>query len=559
MTHSTAQGDGHALRLALGGVLGVIAIYLVAVALGWPQAGTAMIVGGHAEATDAHLATDAAGPHAGEAQHHAVALHPADPANHAAEAHGAEHAVGHAKPTPPNAATVIPFCLLLGAIAVFPLVHRIEHWWESNLHRFYVAAGLGLLTLLYYLAVHPHPVDRHFLGHAVVSPVAGGLSFGVAWTILQNAIFNEYIPFIVLLFALYSICGGIRIEGDLQAHPLTNTAFIGVGALLASFIGTTGAAMLLIRPLLETNAERKRVAHTVVFFIFAVCNCGGCLLPIGDPPLFLGYLAGVDFLWTMGQLWPQWLFVNVALLVVYYVWDRFFAYPHEAKIDVLQDELRTRKMRFSGLAVNAPCLLGVILAVALLDPGKTFPGTDWHPWLYLREIVQLGLVALSLGLGSAAVRKANNFNFAAIIEVAALFVGIFVCMQPALQILDVRGATLGLSSSTHFFWATGSLSAVLDNAPTYLVFFKTAQALTGQAGEAAAAAAHAGVQIDLLRAVSLGAVFMGAMTYIGNGPNFMVKAIAEKSGVKMPSFFGYMAYSFGVLLPILVVMQWLLL
>jgi Na+/H+ antiporter NhaD/arsenite permease-like protein len=358
----------------------------------------------------------------------------------------------------------------------------------------------------------------------------------------------------MLLFSLYTISGGIRIEGDLRAHPLTNTLFIGAGGLLASFIGTTGAAMLLVRPLLETNRERKRVCHTVIFFTFVVCNTGGCLLPIGDPPLFLGYLRGVPFLWTFA-LWPDWLFVNGILLAVYYVWDHFWYYPHEELRDIARDETQVRGLRFQGIWPNALLLLGVVLSVALLDPSKKLPGTDWRPWAYLREIAQLGLVALSLIWGSKLVRRANNFNYHAIIEVAALFFGIFICMQAPLQILHVRGPDLPLHSPMHFFWATGSLSSVLDNAPTYVVFFETANALPAAPGVNVVA----GVAEPLLIAVSLGAVFMGAMTYIGNGPNFMVKAIAEKSGVRMPSFFGYMLYSCTILLPVFLLHMWIFL
>ncbi|MBX3414356.1 MAG: sodium:proton antiporter [Pirellulales bacterium] len=530
---SPASAASSSLPVILGIAIALV-IYGGALLFQWPQTATEMING----------------------RHHAVADEHVD--DHAADAHGDEThptADGHAKHeiVPPTFFMVLPFALLLGAIAVFPLVPAIEHWWESNLHRFYVAAGLGLLTLVYYLVAHGTAVERHFLGHAVIEPGAGWLSFGLPWTVFQNAIFNEYIPFIILLFALYTISGGIRIEGDLVARPATNTAFIAIGGVLASFIGTTGAAMLLIRPLLETNSQRKQVAHTAVFFIFVVCNCGGCLLPIGDPPLFLGYLQGVDFLWTL-QLFPQWLFVNGCLILVYYLWDRFYAYPREEKRELVRDESQVRRLQFSGVAINAPLLLGVVAAVAMLDPSKTLPGTQWHPWLYLREMLLLLFVLISLVLGSSEVRRKNNFNYGAIIEVAALFLGIFLCMQPALQILDVRGAELGIDTPQKFFWATGTLSSVLDNAPTYLVFFKTAQSL-----DPGSTATMAGVAVDLLVAISLGAVFMGAMTYIGNGPNFMVKAIAEKAGVRMPGFFGYMVYSVSILLPILVLMTLLFL
>jgi Na+/H+ antiporter NhaD/arsenite permease-like protein len=358
--------------------------------------------------------------------------------------------------------------------------------------------------------------------------------------VLSNAVLNEYLPFIILLFSLYTIAGGIRIEGDLPAHPLTNTLFLAAGAVLANLIGTTGASMLLIRPLLETNAERKHVKHTVVMFIFIVCNCGGCLLPLG-PPLFLGYQFGVPFMWTL-ELWPAWLAVNGLLLVIYYLWDHFAYYRHESVRDIQRDESEVRPLRFRGLWPNTLLLLGVILSAAFLDPGKTFPGTAWNPWVYLREMVLLGLVVVSLWSGQA-VRRDNDFNYGAILEVAVLFFGIFICMQVPLQIVDVKGPALGLTTPAHFFWASGSLSAVLDNAPTYAVFFETARSLGGQP-------AVAGVQSSLLTAISLGSVFMGAMTYIGNGPNFMVKSIAEKSGVAMPSFFGYIVHSVVILLPL---------
>jgi Na+/H+ antiporter NhaD/arsenite permease-like protein len=447
---------------------------------------------------------------------------------------------------------VLPFAVLLAAIAILPLTSHLSHWWEHNSSKLLVAGGLALLTLAYYAFMHRHPVDLHFPTHGLVPPAAAGPSWGVAGAILTNAMLAEYVPFIVLLFALYCITGGVRIEGDLEATPTVNTAFLGIGALAASFIGTTGAAMLLVRPLLETNRERRIVAHTVVFFIFLVCNCGGCLLPIGDPPLFLGYLEGVDFLWTL-SLWKPWLVTNGLLLVIYWLWDTFYAHPHERASDVQRDIRMAGPLKVSGLWPNALLMAGVIAAVALLDPAKAVPGTDWHPWIFLREGVLLTLVALSLVLGSAEIRERNGFTYGAIVEVAALFLGIFVCMQPALALLHEHGAALGIHSPRAFFWATGALSSVLDNAPTYLVFFKAAQSLPAEG------ATMAGVDVARLAAVSLGAVFLGAMTYIGNGPNFMVKAIAEQSGVKMPSFFGYCVYSFGVLLPVFILVSLLFL
>ena len=286
----------------------------------------------------------------------------------------------------------------------------------------------------------------------------------------------------------------------------------------------------------------------------SVCNCGGLLLPLGDPPLFLGYLHGVDFLWTL-SLWKSWLLVNGLLLAVYFAWDRWVVLPREAtstSVPATPNAASTFSggISVNGLAIHGLLLLGVVLSVALLDPGRPLPGTDWHAWPYLRETVQLGLVALSLGCGSPRWRAENHFNFEPILEVAALFIGIFICMQPALEILAVRGASLGLNTPQQFFWYTGGLSAALDNAPTYLVFYQTAQSLPPDTTV---------VEEPLLAAISMGSVFMGAMTYIGNGPNFMVKSIAESAGRPMPGFFGFLLISCVVLLPILFVNAWLFL
>ena len=502
-------------------IVGLICLYLLSAIWGLPEHATELVVESlhHAEEGGHETHGDAGGDH------------------------GAHNSYA------PPVWTIIPFVVLLLAIAVLPLIHKTEHWWENNLNRFKVSASLAVLTLGYYAFLHHSPVEAHWPAHSVVNPTDSALQTGFVGAILGNAVLSEFVPFIVLLFSLYTIAGGVRIEGDLQANPMTNASFMGVGGLLASFIGTTGAAMLLIRPLLDTNSERKHVRHTVIFFIFIVCNCGGCLLPIGDPPLFLGYLEGVDFFWTF-SLWAPWLFVNGLLLLTYCILDQFFYYPKETAKDIRRDIQQTRKLKITGLGVNLPLLLGVVLCVALLDPKKAIPGTHWHPWMFMREILQLALVAVSLYFGSKKVRVQNQFNYHAIIEVAALFIGIFICMQPALQILGEHGRSIASwLNPSGFFWATGALSSFLDNAPTYLVFFKAAQ-------EGPATGVTAGVPETVLIAVSLGAVFMGAMTYIGNGPNFMVKAIAEKSGVKMPSFFGYMGYSCAILLPILLLANW---
>ncbi len=495
--------------------------------------------------------------HASHGEDHAAHGEATQPGSHAeplhshtqpGRAHG-EGSNGSAKDhiTIPHLFAVAPFVLLLGAIALLPLISATEHWWEKNSNRFLTALLLAGVTLAYY----------GFLFDG------GGKQKVVS--VLQHAILAEYIPFIVLLFSLYTISGGIRISGDLVASPLTNTCFLLVGGLLASFVGTTGAAMLLIRPLIETNHERKHVQHTVVFFIFVVCNCGGCLLPIGDPPLFLGYLKGVSFLWTMEHLWVPWLVANALILLIYFLWDTLYFHPKESRFDVRRDVVTVRPLRIAGLMPNALLLIGVILSIAFLDPTKTVPGTLWHPWPFLREVVQLVMVMLSLVLGQQRIRQDNRFNYHAILEVAALFVGIFICMQPAIEILHVKGGQLGLQTPQQLYWATGGLSSVLDNAPTYVVFFETAAADLGYSGEAFArlvseSSPVATEAIRLLMGISLGAVFMGSMTYIGNGPNFMVRAIAEQSGVKMPSFFGYFVrYSAPVLLPVFFIVAWIFL
>ena len=503
--------------------------------------------------------------------------------HHDAQDH-ADHpaALTDEKPHHPPYFMVAPFALLLLSIAILPLIPATAHWWESNLHRFFVAAGLGLVTLLYYGFLSDFPLSGHWPAHYEVAADAG--VFAKMSVIFINAIVADFIPFIILLFSLFTITGGIRIAGNLLATPFVNSVILFIGAILASFIGTTGAAMLLIRLLLETNQERKYKVHTVVFFIFCVCNCGGCLTPLGDPPLFLGYLKGVDFFWTM-NLWKEWVFVNCILLGLYFLWDTVWYYPKESKEDKNLDVANQTGLKISGLGFSLPLLAGVVASVALLSPGKPvplvggmlFPENDGCPWFFLREAVQLGLCGVSLAFGSRAIRHANAFNFAAITEVAALFFGIFLCMQAPLQILNVEGKNIvayaeektGIDQSELFFWSTGSLSSVLDNAPTYVVFFETAKSLSPNTEAELKASPEFEKQFEegnmvpigkgyiefhLLAAIALGAVFMGAMTYIGNGPNFMVKAIAEDSGVKMLSFFGYMLYSCLILLPILFAM-----
>ncbi len=431
----------------------------------------------------------------------------------------------------------IPFALLLLSIAILPLMHATEHWWEHNRSKLIVSGSLALLICGYYLMR-----GTGFHGDAGVPSLL---------KVLHHSVIGDYIPFMVLLFSLYTISGGIRLTGDVPAHTGTNTFILFIGAMLASFIGTTGASMVLIRPLLQINSERKYVKHTVIFFIFLVSNVGGSLLPVGDPPLFLGYLKGVPFLWTL-QLWPIWLTCVVILLVAYWAMDSYF-YKKEDQASIRLDETQIEPLRLQG-KVNLLLLVGVVMAVGILVPGKSLPGTDWVIPNYLREIVQLGLVGLSMVLTPKQVRTDNQFNFTAIGEVACLFIGIFITMQVPIELLAIKGPELGLTQPAHFFWAAGSLSSFLDNAPTYVVFFETAKTLPAVAGmEMLSLPGGIQIAVPLLKAIALGSVFMGANTYIGNGPNFLVKSIAEGRGVKMPSFFGYMAWSGAILIPTFIV------
>jgi Na+/H+ antiporter NhaD/arsenite permease-like protein len=406
----------------------------------------------------------------------------------------------HATAFVPTWPWLFPFALLLASIAILPLA--ASHFWESNLRKLGIALVLALPVFLLYVQNDPTA-----LGHTA----------------------EEYVAFIVLLGSLFVISGGVLLTGDIEATPRVNTLFIAAGALLASFVGTTGASMLLIRPLLSTNKERRHVVHTVVFFIFCVSNIGGCLTPLGDPPLFLGFLRGVPFLWTL-RLAPAWLLTNGILLLIYFLWDRA-AVARETRQDRLRDRLEVRPLRMAG-GRNLLLLLGILGCVAWLP----FP---------TREGAMIALSVVSLLITPKGLRAANHFTFHPIIEVAALFSGIFITMLPALAFLQAHAAAIGVRQPWHFFWATGTLSSFLDNAPTYLTFLALAQGL-GLTPEVV------GVTHRVLEGISLGAVFMGSMTYIGNGPNFMVKAIAEERGIRMPSFGGYVVYSAAVLLPLFV-------
>jgi Na+/H+ antiporter NhaD/arsenite permease-like protein len=395
---------------------------------------------------------------------------------------------------------VLPFVLMLLAVAVCPL--WTPHWWERNLNKLLVSAALGLPILILYVGREPLALVK--MG-------------------------EEYVSFILLLSALYVISGGILLRGDLEATPLVNTTFLALGSILASFIGTTGASMLLIRPLLQTNRERTRVKHTVIFFIFLASNIGGMLTPVGDPPLFLGYLQGVPFAWTF-RLWLPWLVMVLVLLLVYFVWDSI-QHAREPLAALRRDRAQIEPLRVHGMT-NALWIAGVVLAVAFLH----------EPW---REVTIVALAVLSLWRTPRQIRRANGFTAYPMVEVAVLFFGIFLTMIPALELLRLRGGDLGVREPWQFFWVTGALSSFLDNAPTYLTFLALAQGLN-------LADEVVGVTHAVLTGISVGAVSMGANTYIGNAPNFMVKSIAEEAGVKMPSFFGYMAYSAGILIPMFI-------
>ena len=421
--------------------------------------------------------------------------------------------------------SIIPFVFLLLSIAILPLVPATAHAWERNSTKLAVALACGL------------PVAAWFVlaGH-------GGEVVHALW---------EYVQFICLLFALFVVSGGIFLAGDIRATPRNNTIFLAVGGAIASFIGTTGAAMLLIRPLLNTNRERKNKVHTVVFTIFIVANCGGLLTPLGDPPLFLGFLRGVPFQWTF-SLWPMWLVVNLLLLATYHGLDRR-AYAREDEASITWDDTSQSPLRIVG-KVHFLFFAVVILAVAFV------PSLDLHaleegsatwaqvvPW---RELVFLGAAAASHLVGDREVRFVNNqFSWTPIAEVAALFIGIFLAMIPALNYLGQIAPRLPLGEVT-FFLFSGGLSAFLDNAPTYATFYEMASQLPGDPRVGFAP----GIPEAYLASISLGSVLCGAVTYIGNGPNFMVKAVADDAGVMMPSFGGYIGWSVRHLVPTLAAM-----
>ena len=432
------------------------------------------------------------------------------------------------------AALALPFIGILLSIALGPLL--AAHFWHAH---------YGKVSALW--------------GAAALAGLAAFAGIGPALAAAWHAMALEYAPFIVMLFALYTISGGLVVKGHLHGSPRLNTTLLAIGALAASFVGTTGASMILIRPLLWANDNRAHNAHVVVFFIFLVSNIGGALSPLGDPPLFLGFLRGVDFFWTLKYLWPQTLFMVACLLAIFYALDSWL-YAREGVIR--PDPTPDSPLRLEG-RVNL-ALVGVVIA-AIVMSGLWKPGVGWEIagtklelQNLVREAVLIAAALVSLAVTPKALRAANGFEWEPIREVAKLFAAIFICIIPVMAMLHAGadGPFAGLIaalkradgsfSDPAFFWATGLLSSFLDNAPTYLVFFEMG------GGDAAKLT---GPLASTLTAISLGAVFMGALTYVGNAPNFMVYAIARRSGVKMPGFFGYMLWSFGVLLPLFVALQ----
>lgn len=417
---------------------------------------------------------------------------------------------------------LIPFVVQLLCIAILPLT-RLGEWWEHNLHKLLVSLLLGV------------PVG--------VWLIANGMSHD-----LEHQMIYDYVPFILLLMALFVTTGGICIKGDLKATPTTNTIIMAIGWVLASFMGTTGAAMLLIRLLLQTISQRKYTTHTVMFFIAIVANCGGVLTPLGDPPLFLLFQKGAPFGWFMSML-PEWGATGLALLATYWVTDSYY-YKKEPHERLAADETEQAAVTATGL-INIFWLLCVIASTMFINstyiPQIGAEGAPWYLKL-LREWVFILIIIASMATTKRKVRTDNNFSWTPILEVACVFCGIFATMTPALMYL--RQNPLPITEPWQFVYATGLLSAFLDNAPTAMVFHATATTLpiTG--------AAVAGISEVLMRAICMGAVFFGALTYIGNGPNFMVKSIAEESGIRMPSFFGYMLkFSLIVCLPIYIIVQ----
>ena len=423
---------------------------------------------------------------------------------------------------------LIPFVVMLLSIAIMPLI--APRAWSRNFNKLLFVLLISIPTAI-------------MLSRA-------GLSEN-----LKHQMLYDYIPFIALLAALYVVTGGIHIHYSTTPTPVVNAAIMFIGYGLASVVGTTGAAMLLIRPLLEINRDRQYKIHTILFFIAMVANCGGVLTPLGDPPLFLLYLRGAEFSWFQ-TLFPQWAFVGSILLTVYlaidtYIWKRKEVIGVRPRSE--NEEEEPIKISFSG-AINLFFLSAILLSVAFINPAE-IPAMEAEdaPWYmrFLREIVLFTILLLSVISTGRKVRKLNHFSWEPITEVAILFIGIFVTMTPALLYLNENAASLGITEPMQFFFASGVLSSFLDNAPTAVAFHTVAEGLPIVEGTPL----MADIPVSMLTAIALGSVLFGAMTYIGNGPNFMVKAVAENEGVRMPSFFGYIfKFSVIILLPTYILM-----
>ncbi len=443
---------------------------------------------------------------------------------------GGEHNLGQELPL----YSIIPFVGILLSIAILPLVK--PHFWHHNFGK--VSAFWAMMFLIpFWLWKGSHDTTYEFL----------------------HVMLLEYIPFIILLLALFTVSGGIRLKGSLVGSPKVNLLILIIGTALASWMGTTGAAMLLIRPIIRANKWRKHNVHVVIFFIFLVANIGGSLTPLGDPPLFLGFLHGVNFFWTTKAMLVPMLFTAAILLVVFFVLDSFY-YKKETNVP---DTTGGEKLGIEG-SINFILLLGVVASVLMSgfwhphNAGYSIMGIHLELQNILRDILLLCLTVISWKITKIEIRKANGYTWFPILEVAKLFAGIFITIIPAIEILkagihgtlaSVVGAVTDSSGNPidmMYFWLTGILSSFLDNAPTYLVFFNTA----GGNAETLMTTLS-----STLLAISMGAVFMGANTYIGNAPNFMVKSISEENDIKMPSFFGYMAWSVVILVPIFVVVS----
>lgn len=417
--------------------------------------------------------------------------------------------------------TIIPFILMLAAIAVLPL--KFNYFWEKNQNKLIISIVLSIPVLIYLLLN------------------------GFTHEIIHTMLF-DYIPFIILLGSLFTITGGILLTGDIQAKPSINTLFLGIGAVLASFMGTTGAAMLLIRPVIKTNQERTFKVHTILFFIAVVANCGGLLTPLGDPPLFMMYLRGAPFEWFFGLV-KEWFVVNALLLTLYYFVDSYY-YKKEPEISIKKDKTEVEPIKIQGKR-NFIFLIGVVLSVEFINEFYLpFVKTNEY-FKFIREIVILSMGLLSLKFTENEIRKQNNFTWHPIEEVAYLFLGIFFTMIPALMYLQSHAKELGISTPPQFYYYTGLLSSFLDNTPTAVTFHSLALGLGVKTKDIIA-----GIPENILVAISVSSVLFGSMTYIGNGPNFMVKAVAEENKIKMPDFFSYIfKFSLIVLLPIFILIQ----